>query len=185
MVVLVTYLPFYRMHEINEYFVVNVRMLKPTQAIVFIDNVYSEKQKALCLKVLPADIKYVFGNWGSRIATWLFMLRELQSYGHSGDVMFIDSDNLVSEDLIECHSYLLSLCDMGYGVLDYETWNSGGAKNFLDRSIPCERKLKDRMIYYYKVFKRSLIGKIILRAGPYSFGDQSKLFICVIFPMMN
>ncbi len=33
MVTLVTYLPFYRIHEINEYFMRNVEILKPRDAI--------------------------------------------------------------------------------------------------------------------------------------------------------
>lgn len=93
MVTLVTYLPFYRIHEINEYFMRNVEILKPRDAIVYIDNVYREKQKEIISKVVPNEIEVRVGNWRNRNNTWLSMLRDFQNLG--GEVMVVDSDNVV------------------------------------------------------------------------------------------
>jgi hypothetical protein len=118
-VVLVTYLPFYRLHEVVEFFVKNVEIIKPSKAVVFIDNVYHERQKELALKLLPHELEYVFGNWGSRNDTWIAMFRKLRNdYSVKGDVIFVDSDNILTNDFLKYHELLASYGL--YGVLDYE-----------------------------------------------------------------
>jgi hypothetical protein len=78
LVILVTYLPFYRIHEIAKFFAKNIEAIKPERAVIFIDNVYHEKQKELALKSLPNYTGYVFGNWGSRNDTWIAMFKRLR-----------------------------------------------------------------------------------------------------------
>jgi len=38
--ILATYMPFYRIHEVLEYFTRNVELIKPGRAIVYVDNVF-------------------------------------------------------------------------------------------------------------------------------------------------
>jgi len=161
MVILVTYLPFYRIHEVNEYFINNIKIIEPNHAIVFIDNIFEERQKKLIYKVLPKDIEYVFGNWGSRIMTWLFSLKHLYDICN-GDVIFVDSDNVVSEDFMKYHNLLCSY-DIGYGILDYEAW-SYEAKHLLIRSIPINNN-QGIPIFKYRVYDR----RYYFRGGPIFF----------------
>jgi hypothetical protein len=42
---LITYLPFYRINEIEEYFMVNVNKIKALRNVVYVDNVFNEYQK--------------------------------------------------------------------------------------------------------------------------------------------
>lgn len=61
MVVLATYLPFYRIHEIAEYFVKNVEVVRPKTAVVYVDNVYRERQKEILAEVLPNGVEVKVG----------------------------------------------------------------------------------------------------------------------------
>jgi hypothetical protein len=169
MVVLVTYLPFYRLHEVVEFFAKNVEIVKPSKAIAFIDNVYHEKQKEKALKLLPHELEYVFGNWGSRNDTWIAMLRKLRNdYSIKGDVIFVDSDNILTKDFLKYHELLASYGL--YGVLDYESWFLG-AENLIKRSI---RKDYEHTIFMYKVYE----PKNYFKGGPpFFWGPKQAIYL--------
>jgi len=173
LVTLVTYLPFYRLHEIAEFFVKNVEVVEPDKAIVFVDNVYHEKQKELALKLLPRNIDYVFGNWGSRNDTWIAMFKRLRrEYGITGDIIFIDSDNVVVGDFLEYHNSLRSYGV--YGILDYECWTRG-AQQFLERSVPKEHKKNMiRTIFMYKVYEPR---KYFEKGFPFFWGPKQVMYL--------
>ncbi len=157
MVTLVTYLPFYRIHEVNEYFMRNVEILKPRIAIVYIDNVYHEKQKEIISKVIPSNIEVRVGNWRNRNDTWLTMLKDFHSL--NGDVMVVDSDNVVEPSLVEIHK-VLSAWNPIYTILDEEAWRRN-PRHFLIRSRKInDIKLSDsvRPVYAYKVYDDSIGG---------------------------
>jgi len=118
-VYLVTYLPFYRIHEVETYFMRNVEVMKPRAAIVYVDNVYHEKQREILARVLSGNVEVRFGNWRNRNNTWIAMLRDFHTLG--GEVMVVDSDNSVTEDLPRIHSELRS--HPIYTILDEEAWN--------------------------------------------------------------
>ncbi|MEM4898120.1 MAG: hypothetical protein QXT13_10870 [Pyrobaculum sp.] len=40
---LVTYIPFYRIHEVFNYFLANAQIIKPKRKIVYVDNVYTDR----------------------------------------------------------------------------------------------------------------------------------------------
>jgi Uma2 family endonuclease len=42
---LITYLPFYRINEIEEYFMINVNKIRALRNVVYVDNVFNEYQK--------------------------------------------------------------------------------------------------------------------------------------------
>jgi hypothetical protein len=48
--ILATYLPFYRLHEVTQYFMKNVEILQPKHVIVYVDNVYNEGQNEIIEK---------------------------------------------------------------------------------------------------------------------------------------
>jgi hypothetical protein len=50
--ILATYLPFYRLHEVTQYFMKNVEILQPKHVIVYVDNVYNEGQNEIIEKKL-------------------------------------------------------------------------------------------------------------------------------------
>ncbi|ADY01917.1 hypothetical protein VMUT_1715 [Vulcanisaeta moutnovskia 768-28] len=68
MVTLITYLPFYRIYEINEYFVRNIEIVRPKNAIVYVDNVSHDKQKEIISKskIVTSGIEIRVGNWRNR-----------------------------------------------------------------------------------------------------------------------
>jgi hypothetical protein len=165
---LVTYLPFYRLLEIAEYFSKNIEIIKPYEAIVFVDNVYHKKQEEV-LKLLPTGIKYVFGNWGSRNDTWITMFKELpRSYGIKGNVLFVDSDNILVEGFIKYHFSLRHY--NVYGVLDYECWVEG-ANPFLERSV--SESDKDST-FIYKVYEPR---NYFRGGGPFFWGPKQAVYL--------
>ena len=154
MVTLVTYLPFYRIHEINEYFMRNIEILKPKNAIAYIDNVFHERQREIISKVIPSNVEVRLGNWHNRNNTWLTMLRDFHSI--NGEIMVVDSDNVVEPILTEVHKVLSTQVPI-YGILNVEAWK--------DPIMARSRKIGDiklgnstRPLYTYRVYDSSLSG---------------------------
>lgn len=153
--ILVTYMPFYRVHEVLDYFQKNVESVKPKSAIVYVDNVFHNKQKELLRNIIPSDIDVRVGNWRSRSGTWFTMLRDLQG---AGDVAIIDSDNVIDPMFPAVHP--LMNYDM-YTILDREAW-SRGAPNIMVRSYKLgELTVNDTAItvFGYRIYEPSLARK--------------------------
>ncbi len=166
MITLVTYLPLYRIHEVYEYFMKNIEILRPRNAVVYIDNVYHEKQKEIISKVMPSNIEIKVGNWRNRNNTWLTMLRDFHNF--NGEVMVVDSDNVVEPILTDIHD-VLSAQSLIYAILDEEAWRRN-PRHFLARS----RKIGDiklsngaKPVYAYKVYDGSIRG--MFRGGSVFF----------------
>ena len=115
MITLVTYLPFYRIHEVNEYFMKNFEMLRPRHAIVYVDNVYHERQREIISRVTPSDIEVRFGHWRNRSNTWLAMLRDFLNVNDA--VVVVDSDVILTKSFTEDYKKFLPLGKM-IGVED-------------------------------------------------------------------
>ncbi|MFP3417207.1 MAG: hypothetical protein RXO71_02800 [Nitrososphaeria archaeon] len=160
---LVTYLPFYRVHEVIEYFDKNVREIKPEEAIVYVDNVFHARQIEILKKIVPDSITVKTGNWRSRSGTWFTMLRDLQG---SNEVAIMDSDNIIDSSFVEANSQMPYSM---YTVLDREAW-SRGAPNIMARSrLIGEINVKENKIpvYAYKIYEPNLLRKgTVIFIGP-------------------
>jgi len=121
-VLLVTYLPFHRIHEVGEYFLRNVQLIGPSEAIAYVDNVFRDEQRDILVRALSdAGVEVRMGNWRSRDVTWFQMLADLQG---SEDLLFVDSDSVADEHFHEIHRQME---ERGmHGLLDREGWVRGG-----------------------------------------------------------
>jgi len=121
-VLLVTYLPFNRIHEVEEYFMRNVQLIGPSEAMAYVDNVFRDEQRDILGRVLSdAGVEVRTGNWRSRDMTWFQMLADLQG---SEDLLFVDSDSVADEHFHEIHRQMEA--HGMYGLLDREGWVRGG-----------------------------------------------------------
>jgi len=151
----------------------NVEVMKPKTAIVYVDNVYHEKQREILARVLSRNVEVRFGNWRNRNNTWIAMLRDFHTLG--GEVMVVDSDNSVTEDLPRIHSELRS--HPIYTILDEEAWKRN-PQHFPVRS----RKTGElsingntKPLYAYKVYD-DLIS-VLFRGGSIFFIGPKQVVI--------
>lgn len=63
---IVTYLPFHRVHEVLYYFIKNAELICAKNRVVYVDNVFSDRQLDLLKKIVPEDIEVRCGNWRDR-----------------------------------------------------------------------------------------------------------------------
>jgi hypothetical protein len=61
---LVTYVPFHRIHEVGEYFLRSAENAGAEESMVFVDNVFHPSQRRILEREL--HIPFEAGNWGSR-----------------------------------------------------------------------------------------------------------------------
>jgi hypothetical protein len=161
--ILATYMPFYRIHEVLEYFTRNVELIKPGRAIVYVDNVFHDRQREVLSKVIPSTIEVRVGNWRSRGGTWFTMLSDFQG---EGDVAIMDSDNILDPLFPKAHS--LMNYDM-YTVLDREAWNRGAPNTMLRSRKIGEISLGETSIpvFGYRVYEPGFRRKgTVLFIGP-------------------
>ncbi|MGC8584411.1 MAG: hypothetical protein ACP5MH_11910 [Thermoproteus sp.] len=171
---LATYLPFYRLHEIELYFLKNVEALRPKAAVVYLDNVYREEQRKIVERIAPPGVEVKTGNWRNRNDTWLYMLRDFETY--TGDWLVVDSDNVVEPHLAEAHGELRRYPI--YTVLDEETW-SRSPQNLLTRSRQIGAAA-ERPVYAYKVYDGS--WRAVFRGGsPYFIGPKQVVAFSRLF----
>jgi len=153
--ILVTYLPFYRLHEVLQYFVKNIEILQPKRSIVYVDNVYNERQNEIIKRIVPQDIEVVQGNWRNRGDTWFKILRDLHNFNE--EMLVIDSDNIADPKLREINHVLLKDYKV-YTIADYGVVGSL-LNNFLRRSRYVGEITIDgekRPLYAYKIKPRTL-----------------------------
>ncbi|MGC8542924.1 MAG: hypothetical protein ACP5NQ_03190 [Vulcanisaeta sp.] len=155
MVVLITYLPFYRIHEISEYFIKNIEIISPRAAIAYIDNVYHERQKEIISKVLPSNIDVITGNWRNRNSTWITILKDF--FNFNDEIMVIDSDNIVEQTFPQIHSELRRM-NMIYTILDEETWKRNPRHLLVRSRKVSEIKVNNgtKPIYTYRIYDNSI-----------------------------
>ena len=172
--ILITYLPFYRIHEVTEYFLKNVEVLRPRQAIAYIDNVYHSKQREFISKVVPDNVEVRLGNWRNRNDTWLTILSDLHTMS-GDDALVVDSDNVVDPALVEIHTVLRT--SPIYTVLDWEAWGSGYPRQFMVRSRRVgyvELGSGARPIYAYRVFD---VGNVFRSGSLFFIGPKQVVSI--------
>ncbi|MGC8622119.1 MAG: hypothetical protein ACP5U0_09420 [Caldisphaera sp.] len=147
--IIATLLPFYRIHEINEYFIKNSNLINAKEKIIYVDNVYNEKQYSL-LRQLFDGLEIKVGNWRSIGGAYLSILEDIQNFN---ETLVIDSDNLLDEDFLVVHNNIKG--DI-YTITEHSSWNS---KNNMERS----RKIGsinsgnfERPLMAYKVYSPKL-----------------------------
>ncbi|MFP3130779.1 MAG: hypothetical protein RXR51_04260, partial [Nitrososphaeria archaeon] len=73
---LITYLPFYRINEIEEYFMINLNKIKAFRNVVYVDNVFNEYQKNILKNHFPKlEIKTC--NWNDRNLCYIQILDDM------------------------------------------------------------------------------------------------------------
>ncbi|MDP7982898.1 MAG: hypothetical protein RAK18_06940, partial [Conexivisphaerales archaeon] len=170
-VILATYLPFYRIHEVDEYFLKSAKNADVDELMVFVDNVFHPAQRAILEREL--HVPFSVGNWGSRGATWFAMLRELG--GRGKEVVLMDSDNVLDLGFRRIADRLEG--DV-YGIIDWEEWNRG-ARHFMRRSRKVDELDSEGgklPVFLYRVYDRSSAG--LLRGGAiFFFGPKQAVGI--------
>ena len=148
--ILITYLPFYRIHELLLYFLLNMDLLKVERGIAYIDNVFHPMQHRILSQLLAeTGIEIRAGNWRDRNSTFLQIIRDAKS--EDLDALVIDSDNMIDKELMKIDAELVHKY-MFYTVLDRETWDrKNDRQRFLSRSV----KLQDNP----EVFGYRVMGK--------------------------
>jgi len=115
---LITYLPFYRVHEVVDYFMVNARLLGVRRRLVYVDNVFKDRQLELLRRIIPEEVEVRYGNWRDRNLTFMRIVRDAREEGL--DALVVDSDNLLEPELASADGELVSRYGY-YTVLDHET----------------------------------------------------------------
>lgn len=146
--VLVTYAPFYRIHEIKTYFARNIRLLSPQRAVAYVDNVHTDEQKAMLARELEG-IETVPGSWGDRNLTVLSILKDFRRTQEN--VLIVDSDNLLDPRISEF--------DRAMGARGFDYYNImekgfHGFERFRKRSInlgTVKLEQEDLPVYGYRV----------------------------------
>jgi hypothetical protein len=150
--VLATYLPFNRVHEVRKYFELSVMAAEPDEAWVFVDNVVDELQ----VQMLQKEISYrtFTGSWGSRVLTWLSILDEAERAG--ARLLMVDSDNVLDRGIGEIAR---SWGERLLTFMDWDAWRSG-SRGIIPRSMRAgevEFGGVRRPLYRYRVYDGSLI----------------------------
>lgn len=126
---LITYVPFYRVHEIIKYFSENVANLKPNRSIVYVDNVFEDSQKKLLEQIFPS-VQLRTGNWRDRNLCFIQILKDMKS--ESSNALVVDSDNILEQGFQELDDELVKAGYPYYTVLDHECPIT---KKYLSRSV--------------------------------------------------
>ncbi|MFP3290762.1 MAG: hypothetical protein RXO33_03245 [Nitrososphaeria archaeon] len=117
---LITYLPFYRINEIEEYFMINVNKIKALRNVVYVDNVFNEYQKNILKNHFPKlEIKTC--NWNDRNLCYIQILDDMIK--EPTDALVVDSDNLLVDNFSKIDD---EMCKLGYGFYNVadSSWNN-------------------------------------------------------------
>ena len=95
---LVTYVPFYRFHEVIKWQLLNAKRLGVDYVTAYVDNVFAKEQVDLLELIVDRfneKVNIVPGNWRSRCGTWFSIIRDHMQLDKP--FVVIDSDNEVTE----------------------------------------------------------------------------------------
>ncbi|MGC8593880.1 MAG: hypothetical protein ACP5LF_06315, partial [Nitrososphaeria archaeon] len=145
---LITYLPFYRINEIEEYFKTNINNLRTSKNIVYVDNVYYEFQKSILKEHFPyVEIKTC--NFNDRNLCYIQILEDLIE--EPSEVLIIDSDNVLIDDFQRIDDEMQKAEYNFYNVAD-KGWkpDSLGKRNAKVGEIKTDGIT--RFVYSYKIY---------------------------------
>jgi hypothetical protein len=143
---LITYLPFYRIHEVGDYFSRNIEVVGVKRAVVYIDNVYTDRQREILGKVLP-DVEVVAGNWRDRNTCFLTIIDD--AIQHGDNALVVDSDNEILPGLQEVDGPVVERHGF-YTILDLEA-SGWFIKSRVMRLGAVNVGGKDVEVYGYKI----------------------------------
>lgn len=156
---LITYLPFYRIHEIEKYFRANIDNLRTNKNIVYVDNVYNEFQKDILKERFPyVEIRTC--NFNDRNLCYIQILED--QIKEPSDVLVIDSDNILIDDFQKIDDEMQRAGFSFYNVAD-KGWNSASLGK---RSSKIGEIKANVNIYPVYSFKISGIHRMIFFIGP-------------------
>ncbi|BBE42753.1 hypothetical protein [Conexivisphaera calida] len=156
---LATYLPFNRVHEVAKYFNRSVEAVDPDETLVFVDNVVDGWQ----MDVLRDKVEHrtVGGKWGGRVLTWISILEEF--LGRDCVMLVVDSDNVMDAG---SGKFVRGFGDKLLTFMDWDDWKNG-SKGILPRSSAVGEVTIGgvaRPLYEYPVYNGSLF-----QSGPSFF----------------
>lgn len=160
---IITYLPFHRLHEVLDYFIKNAELINVKHKVVYIDNIFTERQLDLLRRAIPEDVEIRHGNWRDRNLTFVRIFRDAKE--ENWDALVVDSDNILDKKLIKFDRELVSRFGF-YTVMDYAGIKGPKAKGWWDRSIKLGSiKVDDEEIevYGFKIFN---LWKTVFFIGP-------------------
>lgn len=143
-----TYAPFHRIHEIKSYFTKNVQVASPKRAVAYVDNVFSDEQRAMLSRELEG-VETVSGFWGDRNTTVLSIMKHFRQTGE--DILIVDSDNLLDPRITQFDS---AMVERGFDYYNIMEKGFRGFERFRRRSLDLGTvKLKEAElpVYGYRV----------------------------------
>lgn len=109
---LITYLPVSRLHDLREYFEANIELLRPSQVLIFVDNVLDCGVLNLPLQYRD-NVVYECVDYGNRGETVLKILKGALP----GDVI-IDSDVVLDKSFTKIYGAAMSMNAKLIGIAD-------------------------------------------------------------------
>ena len=169
--ILATYLPFNRIHEVELYFNKSVEAVKPDRSVVYIDNVFTKEQENIARSLIK-EHELKFGNWGNRGSTWFSMLRDISRERERA--IIVDSDNVLDGQIrdVEVNDYVYTV--------HHREKSETLKNNYMRRSREGETLNihgKSIMTYFYKIYEGS-----ILRSGSTFFIGPKQAVVFQKFP---
>jgi len=161
--VLVTYVPFYRFHEVLRWQLLNAKRLGVDYVTVYVDNVYAKEQVELLGLITDRfgeRVNIVPGNWRSRCGTWFSIIRDHLQLDKP--FVVVDSDNEVAEPgkVMKFINWVIKEGVPIAGVLDTTALVNGKAipLQFLRRTPAVVEDEDGMRIGFYETYKPSLRG---------------------------
>ncbi len=149
---LVTYLPFYRIHEVELYFNKSVEAVKPDRSVVYLDNVFSKEQENIARSLIKQH-ELKFGDWGNRGSTWFSMLRDMSRENET--TIIVDSDNVLDGQIRD-----IDIVDDVYTVHHKEEGKTL-TNSYMKRSREGETlnvQGKSITTFFYRVYEGSVLS---------------------------
>jgi hypothetical protein len=177
--VLVTYVPFYRFHEVLKWQLLNARLLGVDYITVYVDNVFAKEQVDLLELIIDRfndKVTVRTGNWRSRCGTWFSIIRDHIQLGKS--FVIIDSDNEVAEPE-KVGKFIGWAVEEGIplaGVLDTTALVNGKGipMQFLMRTSMVIEDKDGMRIGFYEIYKPSL------RGNPFFIGPKQVVVLNLV-----
>jgi hypothetical protein len=113
---LVTYVPFERLHEIENYFLKNKDIIRPSRSIVFVDGEIPW-QADVVKQRLPPDIEVRYGTWGNGPACVIDILTYLKL--EPSNTLIVDSDNVLDPDFLNLEPLIAEKYDL-YAIQNHD-----------------------------------------------------------------
>jgi hypothetical protein len=173
--VLITYAPFARLQEVQEYFLKNKEIVRPKRSIIYVDA-STGWQKELFRQRIPNDVDLVFDVWGNAPTCLLRILQDLKK--DISSALVIDVDNLLDPDFPALEELLT---EHGYDFYTIQNHDPNLARYWEGRSRVSLGEGKMR-IFEYKIvgYNRSMFNvgpKQGLRFGRQALGKLSSQVI--------